>query len=341
VEGIPDGAVRWGFRLLAGREPVNEAELAAFQALPDMPGLRRTLANTHEFHAFFGALLTPHQAWTMPLFLLRPPVAAATEWRFEPPSLDAPVCQMATVAQFAEPAWQEIIAAMGLRHNKLRAIWEQAWIISILAGAGAITPGRRVFGLETGRERIASVLAARGTAVTAFASGLADSGAVERRRLQLFHPEACPIEEFDARVACGTLDPRKVDSLPPDHFDAAWSIGLPDQLGSIAAAFEVFEASLAPLRPGGIAAHVVNLNLSSDGLTWEEPGNVLVRRKDIEALAERLRAKGHALLPLNTHPGSDVTDERVHGELGGAVGHRQRRGMMVHAAFGIAIRKGG
>lgn len=341
AEGIPEGAVRWGFRMLAGREPLNEAEFAAFQALPDLPGLRRTLANTHEFHAFFGALLTSHQAWTMPLFLLRPPAAAATEWRFEPPTLDRPVCQMATMAQFAEPAFQEIVAAMGLRPNRQRGIWEQAWIISILAGAEAIAPGRRVFGLETGRERLASVLAARGTAITAFGSGLADPPAIERRRLQLFHPEACPLEDFDARVGCGELDPRQVGSLPAGHFDAAWSIGLPDQLGSIDAAMEVFEASLAPLRPGGVAAHVVNLNLSSDGLTWEEPGNVLVRRKDIEALAERLRANGHALLPLNTHPGADVPDERVHSELGGPAGHRQRRGMMVHAAFGLAIRKAG
>ncbi len=340
AEGITDAAVRWGFRMLAGREPLNEAEFAAFQALPDMPGLRRTLANTHEFHAFFGALLTPHQAWTMPLFLLRPPSSPTTEWRFEPPSLDAPVCQMATIAQFAEPAFQEIIAAMGLRPGRQRAVWEQAWIIATLATAGAIAPGKRALGLETGRERIASVLAARGTAVTAFANGLADPQAIERRRLQLFHPEACPIEEFDARVACGPLDPREVGGLPAEHFDAAWSIGLPDQLGSIAAAMEVFEASLVPLRPGGIAAHVFSLNLASNGLTWEEPSNVLVRRRDIETLAERLREKGHALLPLNTHPGQDLADEQVQSELGGPAGHRQRRGMMVHAAFGLAIRKG-
>lgn len=338
---ISEEMVRWGFRLLAGREPVSEAEFEAFRNLPDVPGLRRTLANTHEFHAFFGALLTPHQAWTMPLFLLRPPAVEGLEWRFAPPSLEQPVCQMSTLAQFAEPAYQEIAAAMGVRPGRTRLLWEQAWVIAILAEAGAIAPGRRAFGLETTRERIASVLAARGVEVLATASALPHAAAIERRRLQLFHPEACPIADFDHMVACAQLDPRQVASLPGGHFDACWSIGLPGRLGSIAAALEVFEASLAPLKPGGIAAHVVSLNLASDGLTWEEPDNVLLRRRDIEALAQRLAAAGHRLLPLNTHPGCDPGDEHVHNELAGPVGLRQRRGMMVHAAFGIAIRKAG
>ncbi len=338
---IPEETVRWGFRMLAGREPVNEAELEAFQALPDLPGLRRTLANTHDFHAFFGALFTAHQAWTMPLFLLRPPGVEGLDWRFEPPSLDKPVCQMSGLGQFAEPAYLEIAAAMGVRPAKTRALWEQAWVIAILAEAGAIAPGRRAFGLETARERVASVLASRGVEVLVTAGNLPHAAAIERRRLQLFHPEAVAIEDFDQMVACGQLDPRQVASLPEGQYDACWSIGLPGRVGSIATALDVFEASLTPLKPGGIAAHVVSLNLTSDGLTWEEPDNVLLRRRDIEGFAQRLAAAGHRLLPLNTHPGADPGDEHVHNELGAAVGLRQRRGMMVHSAFGLAIRKAG
>lgn len=338
---IPAETVRWGFRMLAGREPVSEEEMAAFQALPDLRGLRRTLANTHDFHAFFGALLTPHQAWTMPLFLLRPPAVEGLEWRFEPPSLDKPVCQMSTMAQFEEPAYHEIAAAMGARAGRTRVMWEQAWIVAVLAEAGVIAEGRRVLGIETGRERVAAVLAARGVGVVATARRLPDEKAAEQRRLRLFHPEAVSIEGFDELVACAQLDPREVASLPEASFDACWSVGLPDELGNVAAALDAFEASLVPLRPGGIAAHVVSLNLASDGLTWEEAGNVLLRRRDIEALAARLAANGHRLLPLNTHPGSELGDEKVHNELGPSVGLRQRRGMMVHAAFGIAIRKAG
>ncbi|QYU66615.1 hypothetical protein J4558_16755 [Leptolyngbya sp. 15MV] len=137
------------------------------------------------------------------------------------------------------------------------------------------------------------------------------------------------------------MDASQAARLPADTFDACWSIGLPGRLGSVAAALDAFEASLAPLKPGGVAAHAVSLNLASDGLTWEEPDNVLLRRRDVEALAQRLAENGHALLPLNTHPGRDIEDEQVHNELSGAPGLRQRRGMMVHAAFGIAIRKRG
>lgn len=340
-EGMPLDTVVWAFRMLAGRDPLNDAEIAAFRAMPNLVGLRRTLFNTHEFHAFFGSLLSGHEAWTMPLFLLRPPQvdSPGLEWRFEPPCLARPGSQMCTDAQFDEPTFLEAMGAMGLRPSRSRAQWEQAWVVAVLATQGLMQPGRRGLLLEPGRDRVASLLAAHGVAIQAMAAVSPEM--LEHRRLDLFHPEIVDIDSFDRLVGMAAFEPVYAARLPEGGFDFCWSSGTPSFLGSVDAALSFFEASLRPVRPGGLVAHSFALNLSSNELTWEEPGNVLIRRRDIDTLAQRLHAAGHRLLPLNMHPGCDVADEQVRSELTGKPGHRQRRGMMVGSSFGLAIRKAG
>lgn len=338
-QGMTLEAVRWGFRMLAGRDPLNDAEVAAFSAMPDLGAMRRTLANTHEFHAFFGALFSAKEAWTVPMFLLRPPAAEGLDWVFRPPDLDRPTSQLCTAAQCADPVFLELVAAMGLRPGISRALWEPAWIVAVLATEGLIGPGRRGAGFVGARERIASLLASRGVAVEAYVPP--QTRPASHVLLDQFFPEVVPIQDFDACVTLVEFEAGGVVPMPPAAFDFLWSIGMPDRLGSVEPALRFFEASLGALRPGGIAAHCFTLNLASNTHTWEEPGNVLVRRRDIETLAERLRKAGHRLLPVNTHPGLDPADEEVTSEIGSRPGLRQRRGMMVGTSFGLAIRKAG
>jgi hypothetical protein len=334
-------AVEWGFRLLAGRAPLNAGEEAAFLAQKDLDALRRMLANTHDFHAFFGSLLTGAETWAVPMFMLRPPANKAIPWRFEPPDLENPCCQLCTAGQFNDAAYLEIAQAMGYPPGVRRMRWDPVWIVSVLATAELIAPGRRGLALLAGSDRVAALVASRGVEVLATAPPRPDNPATETRRTALFHPEVVHIEDFDRLVRFADLDPRHVGSVPRDAFDFCWSMGAPHRLGSIAAALDFFEASLVPLKPGGIAAHAFDFNLTSNRSTWEQPGNVLLRRRDVEALAERLAASGHEMLPINTHPGLEPADERVRGTIGSSPGLRQRSGMMVSTSFGIAIRKGG
>jgi hypothetical protein len=339
---LPLEAVDWGFRLLAGRDPVTTAEFNSFRALPDIDAMRRAFTNLHEFHDFFSAVLTGTPSWEMPLFLLRPPANPTIPWTFAPPNLDRPTSQLCTAAQCAEPVFLEIMAAMGLRPGLSRSLWEQAWIVSVLATEGLIAPGRMGLGLEPGRHRIGSLLASRGVAVQGVGRGAAGPHGTEVRRLDLFHPEVVRIEDFDAMVGFAEMDPLQPDRLPPDAFDFCWSSGHAHRLGSVSAALDFFEASLVPVRPGGLAVHSCAFNLTSDRLTWELPDLVVLRRSDIEALAERLqRAGGHELLTFNTHPGHDAADETVKPAVPGPPGIRQRQGFAVVTSLGIAIRKAG
>ncbi|WP_237213955.1 hypothetical protein [Falsiroseomonas oryziterrae] len=338
ADGLTDETVQWGFRLLAGRDPLNEAERAAFRALPDLDAMRRAFTNTSSFHAFFDAVLTGRPVWTMPLFLLRPP-EDGTAWRFAPPDLDQPGSQLCTRAQFDEPAFLEIATAMGFRPAVSRAQWEQVWAASVLATEGLIRAGRRVLLIESGSERLGALLASRDVLVTATGSA-ASPRAAELRRTQLFYPEVIRIEDFDRFVAFAQATPADISGLP-GGFDACVSFGLPTRLGSTAAALDAFEASLAPLRPGGIALHSFAFNLTSDTRSWELPNLVILRRSDIEALATRLHAAGHRLLPLNLHPGVHPEDEQVTTEVGAVHALRQRHGFLVATSFGLAIRKAG
>lgn len=340
-KGLPEEAVAWAFRLLAGREPRDFREAATYRAQPDLNALRRAFTRTPEFHDFFDAVLTGFPAWRMPLFLLRPSAVEGLEWRFTQPDLEHPVSQLCTESQFSDPAYLEIGAAMGFPQGGTRARWEQAWIVSVLATAGLIAPGRRGLGLQVARERIAALAASRGVEILATNDEVASPEAAETRRSWLFYPEVIHIEEHDRLVGFGGLDLDALHALPEGGFDFCWSIGITARLRSIEATMAFIEQSLRPLKPGGLACHAFAFNLASDQATVEGRQAVLVRRRDIEALAGRLIAAGHHPLPFNTHPGSDRADERVRSEQTGSPGHRQRHGNMVSTSFGLAIRKGG
>ncbi|WP_368414668.1 hypothetical protein [Falsiroseomonas sp.] len=339
TRGLPAEAVEWGFRLLAGRAPVDGGEFANFQSLPDLDAMRRAFTNLPEFHGFFSAVLTGYPAYAMPLFLLRPPATPELPWVFQAPTLDRPVSQLCTAAQFEESAFLEIIQAMALRPARNRQLWEQAWVVSMLATEGLVARGKSGLALESGRERIGALLASRGVAVLGTGGEIADDRDAEARRLRLFYPEIVHIDDFDSLVSYVELNPREARRMPPGNHDFCWSLGIPARLGSIEAALDFFEASLAALRPGGLALHTFSFNLTSDAATWELPDLVVLRRRDIEALAARLAPAGHQIMTFNTHPGHDTADETVKTEPHGPIGHRQRHGFAVVTSFGLAIRK--
>lgn len=340
-QGVSPEAVAWGYRLLAGREPLTQEEYDSFLAMPDLDAMRRAFSNIEQFHAFFDAVVSGHPAYAMPLFLMRPGPADGPEWRFRQPDLDNPVCQLCTQSQFDDEAFTEIAEAMAVHHRPGRAEWEQAWIISMLASLGLVAEGKRGIAIETREERVAAVIAARGVTVLATGAEALGRDALEARRNMLFHPAVVHAADFEERVRFHRLDPREIGRVEQDDIDFCVSLDMPGRLGSVEATLEFLMASLAPLKPGGVALHTLPFNLTSDQMTWEFPGLTLLRRRDIEELHRRLAREGHAMLPFNTHPGHAPEDERVTSVPGAMPGHRQRNGVLVSTSFGLAIRKAG
>jgi len=66
-------------------------------------------------------------------------------------------------------------------------------------------------------------------------------------------------------------------------------------LGSLQAGADFVVAQLDCLRPGGVAVHTTEFTVSSNDATVETGATVLFRRRDIDALVERLRGAGHVI----------------------------------------------
>lgn len=247
-----------------------------------------------------------------------PPAALAAHVVAGPATLAAPVSQMCTAAQFAEPVYREWADALRTVPRLHRKQWEFIYIAQALRCAGALTAGKRGVGFGVGREPLPAMFAAMGCSVVATDLAAEDSRARDWRETQqhvdsieaLRRPDLCPDDVFERAVS---FQPADMTRIPSDlrGFDFTWSSCAFEHLGSIAAGLAFVEASLDCLAPGGIAVHTSEFNLSSNDHTIDDAGTVLFRRRDIEVLATRLIRAGHEVAPLCYDIGETAVDAHI------------------------------
>lgn len=199
-----------------------------------------------------------------------------------------------------------------------RKLWEFVFICQVLHERGLLRTGSRGLGFGVGGEPLSAYFISRGCRITATDMAAAEAEAagwtltaqhaagVETLR----RPNVCDDAVFDAGVAFRNVD---MNHIPDDltGYDFCWSACAFEHLGSIEHGLAFVERSIATLKPGGWAVHTTELNLSSDVDTVAEGGTVLFRRRDMEELADRLRAAGHEVLPLNFDAGDGPVDRFV------------------------------
>jgi hypothetical protein len=102
-------------------------------------------------------------------------------------------------------------------------------------------------------------------------------------------------------------------AIAPDlrGFDFLWSGCALEHLGTLEGGLDFVLRAMACLRPGGVAVHTTEFNLAEHGPTVERGPTVLYQRRHIEALGQRLAARGHRLLPVDFSPGEGVLDRFV------------------------------
>lgn len=334
-QGVSIAAVRWAMRLFAGREPADLAELDAHRAQADLEALRRSFAGTPGFAAFHRGLTRPDYA--MPLFLLAPSQSPQVTWCFTPPSLSRLSSQLCTAAQLEEPNYAAWCGKLGLSPAQHRKPWEFCFIGAALEAAGLLRPEARGLGFGCGQDPLPAYFTARGVTVLATeapAEGVAQQG----RHATNEYAAGLDAAPRPALAGVRTLD---MNHIPADlaGFDFCWSAGAPEHLGSLRAGLDFIVASLGTLRPGGIAVHTTEFNLTSNEATMETPALSLFRRRDIEQLIVELAAAGHAVAAFNTHPGDRPLDAHI-GLPPYALPHlkRQVEGY-VTTSLGLIIRK--
>lgn len=212
---------------------------------------------------------------------------------------------------------KEIPSDRILYHRKL---WEFIYIIQSLYERNCLQPGTRGLGFAVGREPLPALLAAHGCQITATdlesneaenlgwvaAGQFSDLGLEQLNRFQI-----CPPEEFSKRVAYRSVD---MNAIPSDlvDYDFCWSSCAFEHLGSIEKGLDFVVNAMKTLKPGGIAVHTTEFNLSSDDQTIDNQFEfVLFRKKDILDLSRRLTSLGHDVVPIDFSTGQGPVDSFI------------------------------
>lgn len=178
-----------------------------------------------------------------------------------------------------------------------------------------LEPGKRGLGFAVGQEPLSSLFAQYGADILATdlytadaqANGWVETGqhaegfeAINKRGL-------CDDEELRRRVEFKFAN---MNHITPDlhgEYDFLWSSCALEHLGSLQNGIDFILNSLACLRPGGIAVHTTEFNVSSNSTTVEHGDTVLYRKCDIESLVSTLR-KRNCTIDIDWKTGSTYAD---------------------------------
>jgi FkbM family methyltransferase len=181
-----------------------------------------------------------------------------------------------------------------------RKLWEFCFICQSLFERGMLAPGRRGLGFAVGEEPLPALFAAMGCDVVATdleaadarAAPWAETGQLASSIDKLRNPAICRPDDFAARVRFQPLD---MNHIPEDlrHFDFTWSSCSFEHCGSIQLGLDFLINQMRCLRPGGVAVHTTEFNLSSNEETIEEGRTVIFRKRDIDRVIADLESDGH------------------------------------------------
>lgn len=230
-----------------------------------------------------------------------------------------------------------------------RKQWEFVFICQVLFERGYLLPNKQAIGFGVGREPLVSLFASLGVSVLA-----SDLDIENARRLgwvttnqhsddqaDLNQLNLCATEEFNRLVTFKNID---MNTIPKNlgDFDFCWSSCAFEHLGSIRRGLDFVRNSVRLLKPGGIAVHTTEFNVSSNDRTLDDNESfVIFRRKDIELLVSELRAENFEVEEIDYYAGSEPLEqyvdmppyqEKLHLRL-------QLAGEFTSTSIGIIIRK--
>lgn len=262
-------------------------------------------------------------------------------------TLEHPVSQLCTQAQVDSRAYRRWCHAMGEEPRYHRKQWEFCYVLQALAEAGMLDNEIRGLGFGVGQEPLSAMFAARGCRIvatdapedSATAAVWAESSQHARAGERLNARGLCDPELFARRVQYRPVD---MNAVPAGlaGFDFVWSSCAMEHLGNLDLGLRFLWRSLDCLRPGGLAVHTTEYNVSSTDATLEEGGTVLYRRGDIVALAADLREAGHEI-ELNLNTGSGPADLHIDGPPYDGIHLKLWTAGYVATSLGLIVRKAG
>jgi SAM-dependent methyltransferase len=234
---------------------------------------------------------------------------------------DAPFMEYSTcnAHDFFHPKYAQICRLLSSTPHMHRKVWEWVFITYHLREAGVIKPKSTGLAFGVGKEPLPAVFASLGCSIIATdapqeldsVGGWVSTNQYSSSVEQLRHDAIIAYDVLRRRVKHRACDMNNID--PSLHgFDFCWSSCCFEHLGSLEAGMRfVINSVEKTLKPGGIACHTTELNLSSNEETLEAGETVLYRRRDIQELIERLSDRGHTVSPLKISPARHPLDFHV------------------------------
>lgn len=235
----------------------------------------------------------------------------------EPPTAIKQGSRLCRQGDFATDGFRYWMSCMREPLNLHRKMWEWFFIADALFQRGQLAHGRRGIAFGVGLEPLPSLFASLGAEI--LATDMAEEGAAaagwigqHAANLQALNQRGlCDENLFREKVGFRVLD---MNDLPRDlegGFDFCWSSCALEHLGSLEHGLRFVERSMDLLRPGGIGVHTTEFNMSSNKDTFEAPELSLYRRRDLEALFERLQRDGHQVEPMDWEEGDGIVDGHI------------------------------
>jgi SAM-dependent methyltransferase len=239
-----------------------------------------------------------------------------SHWSADKPFLPFSTC---SAADFIHPQYATLCEQLQHPVQFHRKLWEWVFVLHHLEQQGMLKPDMRAVGFGVGQERMPSLFASRGVEVVATdappeigrSSGWTATGQHSDSLKELYYSTLVSRDVFDVKVSHRFCDMNAIsDDLT--GFDFTWSCCSFEHLGSLEAGMKfVINSVEKTLKPGGVAVHTTEFNLSSNDETIDKGHTVLYRARDMEELVSRLRDLGHEVQPFVVAPDSHFLDFHV------------------------------
>lgn len=237
-------------------------------------------------------------------------------------NIKAPFAFGSTVCReqhFRMPLYKYWCEAIKERPRLHRKQWEFVYICHALYERGMLRDGRRGLGFGVGKEPLPSLFASYGVNILAsdldltraHKLGWVTSDQHSNELSDLNQLGLCNEENFSKLVQFMNID---MNHIPKEvsGFDFCWSSCAFEHLGSIAKGLEFVRNSIDTLKPGGVAIHTTEFNLTSNEDTLDNNDSfVIFRRRDIEELVISLEKEGHTVEVVDYCSGSDALEQYI------------------------------
>jgi len=193
-----------------------------------------------------------------------------------------------------------------------RKSWEYVFITQALYERGMLAKGKRGLGFAVGKEPLPALFAKYGCEIVATDIDPSKEAAQGWKNLNqhsggsidnLYKVNICDRDTFDKNVSLMALD---MNAIPDDvtDYDFCWSSCAFEHLGSIKNGKQFIYNMIKCLKPGGIAVHTTEYNLSSYNGGLDNSSSVVFGQRDFEEIRDTLIEQGHYVEDLDFRLGN-------------------------------------